>query len=91
MTNCEECGKKLGILGGYRHPTLGKNYFLCKSCYISVNESVVKYREFLQPYFGFFKKEPQEADFQQFVKNIKENVHPIRNNINALISNYLKP
>lgn len=47
MVKCKECGKKLGILEGYRHPTLGKDYHLCSPCFDQVSESVAKWGEFV--------------------------------------------
>jgi len=47
MKECEECGKKLGILKGYQHPTLGKKYLVCSKCFDNVSESVKKWREFV--------------------------------------------
>ena len=47
MVKCEECGKKLSILRGYRHPTMGKKYLLCSSCFDTVEASVDKWREFV--------------------------------------------
>ena len=46
MIKCEECSKKLGILEGYRHPALGKRYLLCRNCFINIDESMKKWREF---------------------------------------------
>lgn len=54
MAKCEECGKKLGIFEGYRHPTLGKGRLLCSPCFNQVSESVEKWREFISPYADFF-------------------------------------
>jgi hypothetical protein len=47
MTQCEECGKKLGIFEGYRHPTMGKKHLVCSPCFEQVEESVAKWREFV--------------------------------------------
>jgi len=47
MVKCNECGKQLSILEGYRHPTLGKNYHLCSPCFGQVSESVAKWGEFV--------------------------------------------
>ena len=47
MEKCEECGKKLGFLEGYRHPTLGKKHHLCGPCFNQVSESVAKWGEFV--------------------------------------------
>jgi len=48
MVECEECGKKLGIFEGYRHPTMGKKYQLCDPCYDQVNESVARWQAFIR-------------------------------------------
>ena len=55
MHECEECGKKLGFIEGYRHPVMGKNYLLCRNCFDTVSESVEKYQKFISPYNDFFK------------------------------------
>jgi len=47
MKECEECGKKLGILKGYIHPTMGKKHHLCSPCYNQVSDSVEKWRNFV--------------------------------------------
>ena len=47
MKECNECGKKLGILKGYHHPTLGKKYYLCNKCWDHVSDSVEKWKEFV--------------------------------------------
>jgi hypothetical protein len=57
MKECVECGKNLGIMEGYRHPTMGKDALLCSKCFDIVFESVEKYRKFITPYIGFFNKE----------------------------------
>ena len=54
MIECNECGKKLGVLEGYRHPALGKKHLLCSVCFDQVSESVENWREFVLPYVGFF-------------------------------------
>ncbi len=47
MTECKECGKKLGILEGYQHPTMGKRHLVCSPCFEQVEDSVTKWREFV--------------------------------------------
>ena len=47
MTECEECGKTLGIFEGFRHPTMGKKHHLCSPCFDQVNDSVARWREFV--------------------------------------------
>ena len=54
MKECVECGKNLGIMEGYRHPTMGKDNLICSHCFDSVFKSVEKFREFVTPYIGFF-------------------------------------
>lgn len=47
MKICKECGKKLGILKGYQHPTMGKSNYLCSKCWDHVSTSVEKWKEFV--------------------------------------------
>ena len=47
MATCEECHKKLAFLECYRHPTLGKSYVLCSSCFDQVSESVAEWGQFV--------------------------------------------
>lgn len=48
MKDCEECGKKLGMLEGYRHPTMGKKHLLCSPCFDQVSDSVARWGEFVR-------------------------------------------
>ena len=73
-----ECGKKLGILEGYRHPTLGKNYLLCSNCFGIVSASEDKWSNFIIPYVDFFNKESSTIDdIQTIEKNIKNKLSNI--------------
>ena len=73
MKECMECGKKLGIIEGYCHPTMGKDYLLCSNCFDTVSASVEKYMEFISPYIGFFNKETSIVeDIQKIEENIKK-------------------
>jgi ribosomal protein S14 len=63
MKECVECGKKLGIIEGYRHPVMGKDYLLCRNCYDTLCGSVEKWKEFISTYNGFFKKETRSNIF----------------------------
>ena len=47
MKKCEECGKELKLLKGYKHPTMGKKYPICSPCFVQVSESVARWREFV--------------------------------------------
>lgn len=47
MSVCVECGKQLGVFGGYRHPTLGKKNLVCSLCFETVQHSVTEWSEFV--------------------------------------------
>ena len=80
MKACVECRKNLGIMEGYRHPTMGKDNLLCSKCFHTVFESVEKYREFITPYIGFFNKESSTiADIQKIGENITKNIKKMQN------------
>jgi hypothetical protein len=87
MKECVECGKNLGIIEGYRHPIMGKEYLLCSNCFNTVFESVEKYREFISPYIGFFTKETSTLeDIQRIRENITKNIKKMQNRLNTLLS-----
>jgi hypothetical protein len=44
---CIECGKTLGALEGYRHPTLGDESLLCPECFVNVEISVERWGRFI--------------------------------------------
>lgn len=77
MKECVECGKHLGIIESYCHPTMGKDNLLCSKCFDTVFESVENYRKFIAPYIGFFNKE----------SSTKENIQRIGENITKVIKN----
>jgi hypothetical protein len=54
MVECKECGKKLSIFKGYRHPTLGKKHLVCSGCFDITTECVEEWKKFILPYFEFF-------------------------------------
>ena len=69
MVKCEECGKKLGILEGYRHPALGKRFLVCGNCFDIVEESMEKWRVFCL--LNSFNPESSKIDIQdEWNKNI---------------------
>jgi DNA-binding Lrp family transcriptional regulator len=45
--NCSECGKKLKLFGGYRHPVLGRKECICKLCFQKINPSEERYTNFI--------------------------------------------
>jgi hypothetical protein len=70
MKRCKECGKKLRVLEGYRHPVLGKDILICRDCFDSVHDGVVKWREAHLPYIDFFKKNSKNKRNKTIGKNI---------------------
>jgi hypothetical protein len=77
MKKCEECGKKLGILKGYIHPTMGKKHHLCSPCYNQVSYSVEKWREFVLS--NSFKATPSKNKTWAELKRIKPNFKKAQN------------
>jgi hypothetical protein len=63
MIKCEECGKELGILRGYRHPALGISFLVCGSCFDKVDESMEKWRLFCLS--NSFNAESSKIDIQE--------------------------
>jgi hypothetical protein len=59
MNKCEECGKKMGFLEGYSHPTLGKKILVCSQCFVKVDESVTRWSEFIRS--NSFNPEPTNS------------------------------
>jgi len=47
MVECVECGKRLGFFEGHYHPTLGKKSLVCGPCFVQVEESVARWRDFI--------------------------------------------
>jgi hypothetical protein len=87
MKGCMECGKNLGIMEGYYHPTMGKEYFLCSTCFDTVMDSVEKYREFITPYIGFFNKETSTiGDIRKIEENITKSIKSIQSRVRNLWS-----
>ena len=72
MSKCVECGKNLGFLKGFSHPTLGKNNYLCSSCFDTVFESVEEYKSFISPYIGFLKVEASNNSNRLNITDISE-------------------
>jgi len=46
MSDCEECGKKLSILQGYRHPALGVKFLVCGNCFDKVRGDMERWSLF---------------------------------------------
>jgi hypothetical protein len=75
MKECVECGKNLGIIGGYRHPILGKDALVCSHCFDTVFENVEEYRKFISPYIRYFSKETSIIDdLHKIGKNVTKNI-----------------
>lgn len=82
MIECEECGKKLGIFEGYRHPTMGKNHFLCNPCFDQVEESMEKWEEFVMS--NSFAVKTSKTVSQLDWKTITPNFNQIQNIIDEI-------
>jgi len=46
MSDCEECGKKLRMLQGYRHPALGTKFLVCGTCFDKVTKDMERWSTF---------------------------------------------
>lgn len=77
MKKCEECGKKLRLLEGYLHPTLGKNHNLCSPCFDQVSESIAKWRDFVLA--NSFDARPSKNSIQLEWQKIIPNINKICN------------
>jgi hypothetical protein len=86
MKKCEECGKELKLLEGYRHLTLGKDFLLCSSCFDIVNESVEQWREFVAPYTSFFNNEFSNNGLRLNRKNIQNGFVRTKKNFEKALS-----
>jgi len=87
MKECVECEKRLGIVEGYHHPTMGRDYLLCSKCFDSISTSVAKWNEFISPYMGFFNKESSTIDdIQRVGENIIKSIKKIQNRVNNILS-----
>lgn len=47
MKECHECGSKIGMLSGYKHPTFGKKHLICWDCHEKIDASVAEWRQFI--------------------------------------------
>jgi hypothetical protein len=47
MRRCSECGKKLRVFEGYRHPLRGKKYLVCSNCFDIIMKSIIFYNKCL--------------------------------------------
>ena len=74
MAECNECGKKLGFVAGYRHPTRGKKYLVCSNCFDAVNVSVNQWREFISPYNKYFKNNTSENNGHFNLKKLSNSI-----------------
>jgi len=82
MVECIECGKKLGFLEGYCHPTMGKKHHLCSPCFDQVSDSVEKWREFVMS--NSFNANTKQMNIQMYWKKIL----PSCSKINKVLNNF---
>jgi hypothetical protein len=82
MADCEECDKKLGILGGYRHPALGTRFLVCGNCFDKIYEDMERWNKFCLS--DSFNAESSMIDIQEsWNKNIS-NDPPLQKWFNSL-------
>jgi|GEM_PF-814451 len=62
MVECEECGKKLNILEGYRHPALGTRFLVCGKCFVKVDGDMERWSKFCLS--DSFNAESSKIDIQ---------------------------
>ena len=79
MKKCEECGKGLKFIEGYRHPTLGKKHLLCSPCFDQVSESVARWSEFVQA--NCFNVKASKNDIQLYWKKIRTDLVQTKKNV----------
>ena len=82
MKECVECGKKLGIIEGYRHPTLGEKSLVCSVCFDAVSASVDQWGKVVASYSGFFTKElSTREDLQRIGTRVRKDLTQLRGKV----------
>ncbi len=84
MKDCEECGKKLGMLEGYRHPTMGKKHLLCSPCFDQVSDIVARWGEFVLS--NSFNNGSSKKNSELKYKNIAQSINHRRNIIENIFA-----
>jgi hypothetical protein len=59
--SCVECGKRLGVFEGYRHPVKGMHFLVCSQCFLQLEESLAQWRSFILE--NSFLTESPHVDF----------------------------
>lgn len=44
---CIECGKNMSLFEGYKHPTMGIHFLICRECFEKVENSVERWGRFV--------------------------------------------
>jgi hypothetical protein len=44
---CIECGKNMNLFEGYKHPTMGIHFLICRNCFEKVENSVERWGRFV--------------------------------------------
>ena len=84
MLKCEECGKKIGIFGGYQHPTMGKKHNLCNNCFDVVNESITKWQKFILA--NSFNGKITSNAFNEIISNFSDLNNDLKKTFTNIIS-----
>jgi hypothetical protein len=85
MPKCDECGKKIGIFGGYRHPASGGKKYVCGNCFTMIDNSVEKWREFVLS--NSFNNEKTSYNFNDMVSRFSN----LNNDLKKIFTTFLSP
>ena len=85
IPKCDECGKKIGIFGGYRHPVCGGNKYVCGNCFTMIDNSVEKWREFVLS--NSFNNEKLNYNFNNMFSSFSN----LNNNLKKIFTTFLSP
>jgi hypothetical protein len=77
MKTCEECGNKLGILGRYFHPLLGRKHIVCGTC-------CLKYMNLIEQWRTFVHNNPKIID------SLDIDCEKLKNNFESTVTSIMK-
>ena len=85
MSKCNECGKKTGMLGSYRHPVYGGKNYICGDCFTLIENSMEQWRNFVLS--NSFNNEDMSNKFQ----NLNTSFSNINTDIRKIFATILFP
>ncbi len=84
MSRCNECERKIGFFGSYRHPVYGGNKYVCGECFTAIDNSLQKWREFVIS--NSFNLENLNYKKDDFFTNITNLNNDMKNKVKSIIS-----